>query len=144
MACVTGNATTLTMTVDPPPVGSPITPGITATLVAIGDISESGVAIDDNDLVAGTLDKKCAGDLITYEPLEFTVKYLDADAGDLDNNIPYSVLSGVLLTFSSGDTYAFSAGTLLSRTVTGIDNNNRVLVTYVIQPTVAGVYAVVV
>ena len=132
MACLTGNGTTLTL-------GT----ALTATLVDLGDISESGVAIDDNDLVAGTLDKKCAGDLITFEPFDFTVKYLDADAGDIDTHPVYTATT-LQVTFAGGDTYSFTTGTggfILARTITGIDNNNRVLVNYTYQPVVAGVYA---
>lgn len=131
MACVTGNGTTLTMT-----------PSLTATLVDLGDIGQSIPMIDDNDLASGSLDKKCVGDLVTQDDFTFVVKYEDSTVGDLDTHTVGVSITSLTVTPAAGgsDTLTLASANISARTITGIANNTRVLVSYTLTPTSAWVY----
>jgi len=119
------------------------TPAITGRLVSIGGINQVIPMIDDNDLVAGSLDKKCVGDLITHGDLVYVVAYEDSTAGDLDTHDVGDVVSTLTLTFSSLDTITCSAGYISERDISAFENNTRGLVTYTFTPIAAYVYNVV-
>lgn len=140
--CVTGNGTAITLT---HATGTWLTDHPSADLISVSDIVESLAVVDDNDLTS-TFDKKCKGDIATYEPIELTYRYQDGKTSmnDVTSGIATigTEFTGFSVVLPDSDTYTFTGAFISGRTITNISNNERILVTFTIQPTTAGAYLV--
>lgn len=100
----------------------------------VGSTSKTGEAVDDSDL-ADSVAKMIAGDLVTYAPIEVEVPWDKSEFTGLPIYETGTFTVGNIVGANGNIGRITGAAFVLSKSISDIANNERIMATYVFQPT---------